>query len=383
LIYLDNCATTKPRDEVIQSMVDSMKVGFGNPSSLHRMGFDVEKQIKEARRVIADYLFVQEGEIIFTSGGTESNNIAIQGIAKKNKKRKHIITTAIEHPAASNTIRELEKQGYEVTILSNDNMGRIDLSHLKDSLKEDTFLVSIIHVNNEIGVIQDIKEIGNIIKDYNKNIHFHVDGVQSFGKIDFSLYKSKVDTFAFSSHKVYGPKGVGGLFISKNTKLEPILFGGGQEKGIRSGTENTYGIIGFAKAVQLLSKNTSYENKKVLDLKTYLVDELNRRIEGIKINSFLDEKSSPYILNISFSDTRGEVIVHYLEEDKIFVSTSSACSSKGTTKSHVLSAIGLEDRFSQGTIRICFSYDLSYEDMTFTAEKITKAVNEIRSLTRR
>lgn len=383
MIYLDNCATTKPREEVIEVITEAMRNSFENPSSLHRKGFEVEKKIKNARKQIADYLKVSDNEIYFTAGGTEGNNMAILGIAGANKNKKHIITTAIEHPAVYNTIEKLQQQGYSVTILENDQFGRVNLNHLEESLKDDTLMVSIIHVNNEIGTIQNISEIGRIIKSFNDKIHFHVDGVQSFGKISFSLMESKVDSYAFSSHKVYGPKGVGGLFISKKTRIEPIIFGGGQEKGIRSGTENTFGILGFAKAVEVLLRNKDIENKLVRDLRETLILELNEKIQDIRINSLLNDECSPFILSVSFSDTRGEVIVHYLEEDEIYVSTSSACSSKGTTKSHVLKAIGLEDRLLQGTIRICLSHDLTFADMKMVADKLSNAVNEIRSITRR
>lgn len=383
MIYLDNCATTKPREEVIRVITDAMRDDFGNPSSLHRKGFAIEKKIKSARKVIADYLGVSDGEIYFTSGGTEGNNMAIMGVAEANPQLKHVITTGIEHPAVMNTIRNLEKNGYSVTVLENDEFGRVNLDHLQKSLRQDTFLVSIIHVNNEIGTIQKINEIGKIVKGFNSQIHLHVDGVQSFGKIDFSLIEAKVDSYAFSSHKVYGPKGVGGLYISRKAKIKPIIYGGGQERGIRSGTENTFGILGFAKAVEIISTNQIHERRKVLELRQILIQELKIKINDIKINSLLDQECSPYILSVSFSDTKGEVIVHYLEEDEIYVSTSSACSSKGTKKSHVLEGIGLENKYSEGTIRICLSHDLSTDEIELAATKIAGAVREIRNITRR
>ncbi len=383
MIYLDNCSTTKPRKEVVDAMVEALSNDFGNPGSLHRLGIRSEKKVKEAREIIANFLNVDTREIYFTSGGTESNNIAIQSIIEKfSRKGKHIITTKIEHPSVLNVFKHYEKKGYRVTYLKTDNTGRISLDELKDAISEDTILVSIIHVNNEIGVLQNIQGIKEVINNSVSKPLLHLDGIQSFGKVNFSLKTLGVDTYSFSGHKVYGPKGIGGLYINKNLKLEPIIFGGNQESGLRSGTENVPGIIGFGEAVRILNKNALNDAKRVQELKTYLAKRLMDEIEDIKINTSLDNTSSPYIISVTFRHTRGEVLLHYLEEKEIYVSTSSACSSKGTAKSHVLKSINLTDKEIEGTIRICFSYEITKEDIDFTVDNIKSAVEEIRSIIR-
>ncbi|WP_283244305.1 cysteine desulfurase family protein [Wansuia hejianensis] len=381
MIYLDNCATTKIRQEVLDKMYECMKEDYGNPSSLHRLGLRSEKQIKQSRELIAKYLRVDSGEIFFTSGGTESNNIAIQSIINNsNKKNKHIITTSIEHPSVLNIMKNYEKKGFKVTYLNVDRFGSIDIEELKESICEDTILVSIMHVNNEIGTIQDIGRINKIIKDKNSQTLLHVDGVQSFGKIEFSLKTLGVDTFSFSSHKVYGPKGVGGLYIRKGLNLNPIIFGGNQEKGLRSGTENLHGIIGFGEAVKILNTRHTKEAEYVGQLRKYMLNKIKDSIEDIKINTDIDGNTSPYILNISFRNTRGEVLLHYLEDKDIYVSTSSACSSRGTEKSHVLKSIGLHNKDIEGAIRICFSYENSREDIDYTVAILKDSVEEIRKI---
>ena len=383
MIYLDNCSTTKPRKEVVDAMVEALSNDFGNPGSLHRLGIRSEKKVKEAREIIANFLNVETREIYFTSGGTESNNIAIQSIIEKfSRKGKHIITTKIEHPSVLNVFKHYEKKGYRVTYLKTDNTGRISLDELKDAISEDTILVSIIHVNNEIGVLQNIHGIKEVINNSISKPLLHLDGIQSFGKVNFSLKTLGVDTYSFSGHKVYGPKGIGGLYINKSLKLEPIIFGGNQESGLRSGTENVPGIIGFGEAVRILSTNALNDAKRVQELKTYLAKRLMDEIENIKINTSLDNTSSPYIISVTFRHTRGEVLLHYLEEKEIYVSTSSACSSKGTAKSHVLKSINLTDKEIEGTIRICFSYEITKEDIDFTVDNIKSAVEEIRSIIR-
>lgn len=384
MIYLDNCSTTKPRDEVVELIYKSLQEDFGNPSSLHRLGFNAEKKMKKSRQVISEFLNVEPKEIFFTSGGTESNNIAIQSIVKKYSNRgKHIITTKIEHPSVLNLMENYEKEGFQVNYLDCDDKGQIDLDQLKNLISDKTILIALIHVNNEIGAIQDIESVRAIIKKSGYRPLLHLDGVQSFGKIDFNLKSLGVDSYSFSGHKVYGPKGIGGLYINSSLKLEPIIFGGNQESGLRSGTENLTGIIGLAEAVRILSKKQKKEAEHAQGLKEYMVEKHREEIEDFKINSSLDHRSSPYILNISYEDVRGEVLLHYLEEKEIYVSTSSACSSNGTEKSHVLKAINLTDNEIEGTIRFCFSYDISKKDIDYTVEAIKDSVEEIRSIIRR
>lgn len=379
MIYLDNCATTAMRKEVIEEMVIALEEDFGNPSSLHKLGFNVEKKITNARKIISDYLKVNEKEIYFTSGGTESNNLAIGSAINKMKNRgRHIITTKIEHPSVLAVFKNLEKQGYKVSYLGVDKYGYIDLAKLSEIISDETILVSIMQVNNELGSIENIEEIGNIIKAKNPEIIFHVDGVQGFGKIEFNLRKSKLDLYSFSSHKIHGPKGMGGLYINEKLKLEPVVFGGNQERGFRSGTENAPSIIGFGKAVEIMKNNFEEESSCVKMINSYFREKV-AEIEDIRINTSR-ENSSPYIINLSINNIRGEVLVHYLEQSEIFVSTSSACSSNDTKKSHVLQSIGLDNKEIEGSIRVCFSHDISKEDIDKTIDEMKKAVEEIREI---
>lgn len=381
MIYLDNCSTTLPRKEVIDAMTDSFLEDFGNPSSLHRLGLKSEKRIKQARETISKFLNTDKDEIYFTSGGTESNNIAIQSILNKMKNRgKHIITTKIEHPSVLNTIKYYEEQGYEVTYLSVDRFGRISLDEFRSSIRKDTVLVTIMHVNNELGTIEPIKKIKSILKEEKSDALFHVDGIQGYGKVPIFLKKYNIDSYSFSSHKIYGPKGVGGLFIDSKNKLPSIIYGGNQEKGLRSGTENVTGIIGFGEATRLMSENFQEERIHSNMLKKYLVDGLNSSIVDIDINTSIDDNSSPYILNISFNNVRGEVLLHYLEKKEIYVSTASACSSNRKDKSYVLKSIGLNNTQIEGTIRICFSHDIKIEDLDYTIDILKKSVDEIRKI---
>ncbi len=384
MIYLDNCATTRVRRQVLDKMYESFISNFGNPSSLHRLGLNAEKKVEEARDIIAGFLGINSRELYFTSGGTESNNIAIQSIVNSMKKRgNHIITTSFEHASSLNIMKEYERNGLKITYLKVDEFGNIDMEQLKNALDEDTILVSIIHVNNEIGTIQDVEEVKEIMKEKNSQALLHLDGVQSFGKIRFSLKQLGVNTYSFSGHKVHGPKGIGGLYIRDGLHLNPIVFGGNQEKGLRSGTENVQGIIGFGEAVRILGDKFLAESKHVRDLRAYMVNRIEEEIQDTKINTPIDESSSPYILNISFKDTRGEVLLHYLEDKDIYVSTSSACSSNGTEKSHVLKSIGLDDNEIEGTIRICFSYENTREDIDYTVEVLKDSVADIREIMKR
>lgn len=384
MIYLDNCSTTRPREEVVKIISQSMVEDFANPSSLHRLGMRAEKKVKVSREYISKYLNVDSSEIYFTSGGTESNNIAIQSMVNKLKKRgKHIITTKIEHPSILNIMKNYENQGYNVTYLNVDEDGIISLEELRKNISRETILVAVMHVNNEIGSIQPIYEIKKLINETNPNTLLHVDGVQGFGKVDLSLKGIGIDSYSFSGHKIYGPKGIGGLYIDKKHTLSPIVFGGNQEKGLRSGTENLTGIVGFGEAVRIMTDNFLTESKYAFDLKKYFSDIVKEEIEDIRFNTPLNEKSSPYILNISFKYVRGEVLLHYLEDKDIYVSTSSACSSKGTEKSHVLKAISLKDADIEGAIRFCFSYENTMEDIDYTIQILKESISEIRQITKR
>lgn len=381
MIYLDNCATTMIRKEVLEVIYNSYTEDFGNPSSLHRVGLNSEKKIDDSRELIAKYLRVRPREIFFTSGGTESNNMAISGSVEKMKRRgNHIITTKIEHPSVINYMKKLEKDGFEVSYLDVDQDGLISLEDFENKITEETILVSIIHVNNEIGSIQNIKKISEIMTRIKSKAMLHLDGVQSFGKINFNLKELKVDTYSFSSHKVHGPKGIGGIYIRENSNIPPYIYGGNQESGLRSGTENVQGIVGFGKAVELILRDQKSEIEKVEEIKKYTMFKVKEEIDDVKFNSGLDDRYSPYILNLSVRNTRGEVLLHYLEDKEIYVSTSSACSSTGTAKSHVLEAIGLDTNEIEGTLRICFSYETDFEDIDYMVKVLKESVEKVREI---
>ena len=383
-VYLDNCATTKPREEVIDEINFMLKKSYGNPSSLHRLGFNAEKKVEESREIISGFLNVNNDEIYFTSGGTESNNIAIQGLVNKNKKRgNHIITTEIEHPSVLNIFKYYESKGFDITYLKVDRFGFIDLNELEKSIKDSTILISIMLVKNEIGTIEPVGEIRKILDKKASNAYIHLDGIQALGKIPLELNKWSIDTFSFSGHKIHGPKGIGGLYIRKGTNISPIIYGGNQEREIRSGTENTLGIVGMGKAVEIVKNNFNKENKYVRELKNYMHEKIMTNIPEIKVNSLLDESFSPYILNISFLGVRGEVLLHYLENKGIYVSTGSACSSHGKGKSHVLKAIGLNNNEIEGAIRFSLSHLNTKNDINYVVEELKKSVEDIRQITMR
>lgn len=380
--YLDNSATTKPYKEVVEEMVLSLTDDFANPSAAYRKGFEVEKKIKQIRNNIARTLGVEDKSIIFTSGGTESNNAIIRSVAYLNRKRKnHIITTAIEHPAVLNTVRDLEGEGFEVTILQVDEKGYIDLEELEKSITDKTCLISIMFVNNEIGCIEPIKEVGKIIEKTGKEIFFHVDAVQGYGKIDFKLSDLKVDFMSVSGHKIHGPKGTGFMYIKDTSRFKPLLTGGGQELNLRSGTENVPGIYGMGKAVDILFKDINRNISSIRELRDYLYESLVKNIDDIKINSDI-ENGVCHVLNVSFRGVKGEVLLHYLEEDGICVSTGSACSSK-KKGSHVLNAIGLTPDEIEGAVRFSLSDMNTKEEIDYTVEKIKSHIEMIRLLSRR
>lgn len=383
-IYLDNSATTKPLESVIEVMMDYHKNYYGNPSSMHKIGIEAEKGIKEARRIIANFLKVEETEIIFTSGGTEANNIAIKGILSRNKRKgKHIITTTIEHPSVLNVLNDLENKGYEVSYLNVNNEGKIDLDELKAIIREDTILVSIMMVNNEVGSVQPIKSIGKIVSKYD-NCFFHVDGVQAFGKIHCYPKEFGIDLFSISSHKIHGPKGVGVLYMCKNILVEPLLLGGGQEYGMRSGTENVPAIVGLGKAVEYIDKQLEKEMKLLCKLRDKAKQEILKTIKNVSINGPDNpEEIAPHILSVSFDHIKGEVLLHSLEQDSIYVSTGSACSSKKSVQSYVLKNMGISDSLIEGTLRISFSIFNTEEEIDLLVKALNKHINLLRKIIRR
>ena len=378
-IYLDNAATTRVHPQVAEKMKDALVNNYGNPSSLHRLGIRAEQAIKEVRELIAKNLNCQPPEIYFTSGGTEGNNLIIQGVVENKKRnRTRIITSAIEHPSVLDVFTFYENHQIEVIVLGVDTQGHIRLDELEAAMNEDTILVSMMGVNNELGTIQDLKAIGKMIKAVNPKCVFHADFVQGFMKIPIDVQASLLDAVTLSSHKIFGPKGVGAVYIKKGTDIKPLLRGGGQENNMRSGTENVPGIVGFGEAIRLRKDLFIDELAAIRSLRTAFINELEAKIDDIKING--DPNGSPYVLNVSFNRVRGEVLLHSLEAKGIFVSTGSACSSHKKEKQYVLKAIGLAEEYKEGTIRISFSKDITKDDAETAVAAIAQAVNSLRLL---
>ena len=377
-IYLDNSATTKPYQEVVDKMVLALTTQYGNPSSIYKKGIEVEREIKEIRRNIARSLGAKETEIYFTSGGTECNNTIIRSVANLNKKTKnHIISTVIEHPSVLNTLKDLEADGFEVTYLPVGKDGKISLENLKNAIKKETILVSVMHVNNEIGTIQPIEEIGKYLKSLDEKVYFHVDGVQSYAKIKFRPSRYNIDFMSVSGHKLHGPKGIGFMYVKENNRIKPLLTGGGQEIGIRSGTENVPGIYGIGEAVKVINKDLEGTIDKIRELRDLLKEEILANIDDVKINT--PEDGVCHVLNVSFRGVRGEVLLHYLEQKEIYVSTGSACSSK-KKGSHVLNAIGLTPEEIEGAIRFSLSDLNTKEEILETIKVLKESVSDLRMI---
>lgn len=375
LIYFDNAATTKVDNEVVKEMIPYFTEKFGNASSVHEKGQEAKDAMNKARKIIANSINAKSSEIYFTSGGTESNNWALKGLFFENYPEKnHIITTKIEHDCVLNTCKWLEKQGAKITYLNVDNEGFVNLEELKNSITEKTIVVSVIHGNNEIGTIQDLREIGKICKE--KNILLHTDACQSFTKTDLNVKKQNLDLVTLNSHKIHGPKGVGALYIREGIKLNPLMHGGGHERKQRSGTENISGIVGFGKAVKIAS---SKDVRKMNELRDYMIEEI-LKIQNTKLNGSRGEKRLCNNINFSFSNIEGESIGGYLETFGICTSTGSACASNTLEPSHVLDAIGNTVLQSNSSIRISISKFTTKEEVDYFLEKLNKIVEKLRKL---
>lgn len=373
---MDNSATTRPYKEVIDEMVYVMEDYYGNPSSAYSIGVKAEKKCNEARNIIAKSINASKEEIIFTSGGSESNNFLLKGFVKGEG---HIITTKIEHPSVMNTCMQLESEGIRVTYLDVDARGKVDVQALESSINKDTQIVSIMHVNNEIGVIQDLETIGKIIKEKSSRIKFHVDAVQSYGKLNIDVHKCNIDLLSASGHKIHGPRGIGFAYVRKGLVPKVLIEGGGQEKNYRSGTENLPAICGMAKASEKIYENIKNNYKSVEAVKKYFIDKL-KNIKDIRINSEIADDYLPHILNVSFKGVRAEVLLHYLEEYKIYVSNGSACSAKRHKMSHVLKSIGLSNNEIEGAIRFSFNEYNSFDEVDYTIEKLNSGLQMLRRL---
>jgi cysteine desulfurase len=377
VIYLDNSATTRPHPGVIETVKRAMENYYGNPSSLHQKGVEAENVLKQARKVAAQYLGCKEGEIIFTSGGTESNNTAIKGIAFQYQNRgKHIVTTQVEHPAVYDVCKQLEGIGFAVTYLPVDREGRVSVEDVKRALRPDTILVSVMHVNNELGTIQPVEEIGQWLKQYPK-VLFHVDAVQGIGKVPLSLHDSGIDLLSVSAHKFYGPRGVGILYKREGLIIHPLMMGGGQEAGVRSGTENLPAIAGMAKAIRVLEELGKDEAGRLQSLNQRLREGIER-IEGCIVNT-PQQGAAPHIMNLSVPGVKAEVLLHALEERGFLVSTKSACSSKANEPSRVLTAVGIERDCALSSLRISLGRENTREEIEQFLTALEACVETLRS----
>lgn len=382
-VYLDNSATTCAYESVGDLVRKVMCQDYGNPSSMHKKGVEAERYIKEAKETLAKLWKVQEKEIFFTSGGTESDNLALIGAARANRRAgNHLITSAIEHPAIINTMRHLEEEGFRVTFLPVDRYGRIRLDALKSALCKDTILVSVMYVNNEVGSVQPIQEAAGIVKAYNRNILFHVDAVQGFGKYRIYPKRLKVDMCSVSGHKIHGPKGIGALYIDSGVKIHPIVFGGEQQRNIRSGTENVAGIAGLGLAAKLIYENLDEKVAGMRILKQHFIKGVSE-IENTTIHGLYDETSAPHIISVGFAGIRSEVLLHALEERGIYVSSGSACASNHPQVSGVLKGIGAGQEFLDATLRFSMSEFTTGEEIDYTLETLKELVPALRKYTRR
>ena len=359
--YFDNSATTKVLDCVKDAVVDAMCVNYGNAAAKHRKGVEAENLIREAKKAIADTLKVQEKEILFTSGGTESNNTALIGMALANRRAgKHLITTGVEHPSIYNTMSFLEEMGFEVTYLPVDHLGHISLEDLEKAIREDTILVSVMYVNNEVGAVEPIEAISQCIKKKNPKTLFHVDAIQAYGKYKIRPKKQGIDLLSVSGHKIHAPKGVGFLYIRDGVKIRPILFGGGQQKGMRSGTENVPGCVGLGVAAREAYKDFDARIEKLYTLREHLIAGL-KPLGGVTINGSEDRTNAPQIVSASFEGVRSEVLLHALEDKGVYVSSGSACSSNHPGISGTLKGIGVKKELLDSTIRFSLG-DLNTEE---------------------
>ena len=383
-VYLDNSATTRVAPEVIALMTKIMSEDYGNAASLHQKGVDAEQYIRKAKEQIAATLKVEPKTIYFTSGGTESNNWAITGTALANRRRgMHLITTVIEHPSVKNTMRFLEEEmGFSVTYLPVDENGVLSVDTVRKAIRPDTILVSVMYVNNEIGALQPIEEIGEMLSKEFPDVYFHVDAIQAYGKFEIRPKRMHIDMLSCSGHKLHGPKGVGFLYVNDRVKLKPIIYGGGQQKGMRSGTENVPGAAGLGLAAEMMYTDFSAKIEALRARKKQLLEGL-QTLDGAHVNGLFGEDSAPQIVSCSFDGIRSEVLLHALEEKKIYVSSGSACSSSHPSEVNTLLAIGLTRERQEGTIRFSLNPEVSEADIEYTLGALREILSVLRRFVRR
>ncbi len=382
-IYLDNSATTRAYPRVCERMTQALSQYYGNPSSLHRKGMEAEKLVKESRAILAGLWKVQEQEIIFTSGGTESDNLAIIGSAMANRRRgMHIVTDSVEHPAVSAAMQYLEEQGFSVTRLPSDDRGRISLSSLQEAVRPDTILVSMMFVNNEVGAVMPVQEAGQWLKAVHPHILFHVDGVQAFGKYRIYPRKMGIDLLSVSGHKIHGPKGIGALYVAKGTKITPLIYGGDQQKGIRSGTENVPGIIGLGEAAKEIYTGFEEKIQRLYGMKIWLEESL-MALEDVKLHGPGGMEGAPHIVSAGFGGIRSEVLLHALEDRGIYVSSGSACATNKPGLSPTLQAMGLKEAWMTTTLRFSLSEFTTKEELEYTVQMLGELLPSLRRFVRR
>ena len=381
--YLDNSATTCVYQETADLVCDLMVNHYGNPSAMHQKGVEAEQYIRTAQETLAKILKVKEKEIFFTSGGTESDNWALVGTAMANKRTgNHIITSAIEHPAVSAPLAFLEEQGFRITRLPVNKEGLVDVNELEEAITPETILVSIMYVNNEIGAVEPIGEIGRRIKAKNPKTYFHVDAIQAYGKFRILPKKMHIDMLSASGHKIHGPKGAGFLYVDSRVKIKPIIFGGGQQKDMRSGTENVPGIAGLALASKMIYQDLELKTEHMRELKTHFIDCISQ-IGNVKVHGLTDEGSAPHIVSAGFAGVRSEVLLHTLEDRGICVSAGSACASNHPAISGVLQAIGTPREYLDSTLRFSLSEFTTKEEIDYTLETLYNCIPMLRKYTRR
>jgi cysteine desulfurase len=381
--YLDNSATTYCLPEAAELMYALLTKEYGNPSSLHLKGVEAERFVTEAKKKIAKTLKVQEKEICFTSGGTESNNLAILGAAQANKRAgTHVITTSIEHASVANPFAALEEMEYEVTYLPVNVYGEISTEELASAIRPDTILVSLMQVNNEIGAVEPIAEAGRIIKAANPNILFHVDAIQSYGKMRIYPNKMNIDLLSVSGHKIHGPKGSGFLYIKDKTKMKPLIYGGGQQKGMRSGTENVPAIAGLGVAAEAIYTDFEQKVEHLYALREHFIAGVTA-IDGVSVNGRLDRSAAPHIVSVSIEGVRAEVMLHTLEDRQIYVSAGSACSSNKPSVSRTLKQIGLKESLLDSTIRFSFCAETTMEEIDYAISVMSEVIPMLQKYTRR
>ena len=381
--YLDNSATTRPYKEVVDIVSKTMYEDYGNPSSMHTLGVETEKMVRLATENIAKTLKAEPKEIIFTSGGTESDNMAIMGTAKALKRKgMHIIVSPFEHPAVERCMEILKKEGFEISYLSVDSKGLISIDELRSLIREDTILVSVMAVNNEIGVKQDLEAIGKTVKECNKDAYFMVDAVQAFGKIPINVKKMKIDLLSVSGHKINGPKGIGILYVNSQIRIVPLINGGGQQGDMRSGTDNVPGILGLEKAVSITMDHFDEETARLYELRSYLIEKLGK-LEDVYVNGGDNDTSAPHIVSISVKGIRSEVLLHSLEEKNIYVSAGSACSSHKRTPSKTLTAIGVDKDLIASTVRVSMGVYTTKEELDYFTENLSALLDSLRLYVRR